>query len=48
MTFLDMLAVSFLFTVLVKKYGGYKSQREIDKEREEDLRLVRLFNVLEE
>jgi hypothetical protein len=48
MTFIDMVALSFLFTVAIKKYGGYKSQRDIDKEREEDLRLMRLFNVLEE
>ena len=48
MAFLDMIAVSILFYVFIKKYGGYKTQKQIEKEREDDLYLMRLFNVLEE
>jgi hypothetical protein len=48
MAFLDMVAVSVLFYVLIKNYGGYKTQKQIEKEREDDLYLMRLFNVLEE
>jgi hypothetical protein len=48
MSFLDMIAVSILFYVLLQKYGGYKTQKQIDREKEDDLYLMRLFNVLEE
>tara|TARA_S200002703_G_scaffold109764_1_gene95471 strand:+ start:1120 stop:1266 length:147 start_codon:yes stop_codon:yes gene_type:complete len=48
MSFLDMIAVSILFYVLLQKYGEYKTQKQIDREKEDDLYLARLFNVLEE
>jgi len=48
MDFLSLCVAYGLLIAGLKKYSGYKTQRDIRKEREDDLYLMRLFNVLEE